>query len=188
MPSNSKISSFASSAALALVPAAAPRISAPGAKRQPLSGLGKVAQPDIPVRATRHLPRAAWDPRLSGTGDRVGPLDPWGAALGSVPRGGGGPGSRAGGASAQEVGGGWANPERAHACRRPSESRACVRLDPRRPRRGAHVCIGVCGPLRRPGLQVPGCPAARPGFLAARLAGSRAGRRGLARATRSPCK
>lgn len=38
-------------------------------------------------------------------------------------------------------------------------------------RRDAHVCIRVRWPIPRPGLQVPGCPAARLGFLAARPAG-----------------
>lgn len=41
-----------------------------------------------------------------------------------------------------------------------------------RARAGAHVCIRVRGPIRRPGLQVPGCPAALPGFLAAPPAAS----------------
>lgn len=75
--------------------------------------------------------------------------------------------------------GGWRRaPSRRLAAARPSKKQEpFARRDPgagerAEPGWGAHVCIGVRGPIRRPGLQVPGCPAARSGFLAARPAGS----------------
>lgn len=82
--------------------------------------------------------------------------------------------------------GSWRRPgppgRRRQAATRPSTSlheqkEAPARRDPwrqerERTPRDAHVCIRVRWPIRRPGLQVPGCPAARLGFLAARSAGS----------------